>query len=485
MSSNKNKIKLDKITKENKKDLFNIVSNLNVMKFVGSREVWSEKKTNNFINYCVKEENTNNKDTLFLKIVYKKSNKFIGIVGIHKRNYKKDEDFEVTYYLNKKEQGKGFGTMALGLLLDKFHNIHPIIKKVYSDTLSNNIGGQKSLIKSGFMFLKKIKRSGREYFRYIYKFKFHKILSVKYPYLKYFLKKKEVKERFVEMKRLKFNQLLGKEFTDKLLINIDYSKDAKYNRVTDYFTNPCRMKCVFKGNVSPLEYYTKNKGEVLKNSLIKNKFDYDKFEQYMYDNSDMCNNFQVSITLNIFNYFKPTKILDSSAGWGDRLLSSIAYSQMNNSKVSYIGFDPSTCLKPLYKKIIKEMATKEEQEKGLFKVITKPFEKATKKDLKGDYDLAFTSPPFWDLEVYENHENQSIFGFKTEDEWVRGFLNKLADININNLIVGGYFVIYVLEYKEFMKYMKERRDVEYQGDILFKSGEKGKERKIFVWKKIK
>ena len=35
-----------------------------------------------------------------------------------------------------------------------------------------------------------------------------------------------------------------------------------------------------------------------------------------------------------------------------------------------------------------------------------------------------------------------------------------------------------------MKYMKKRRDIEYQGDILFKTGEKGKERKIFVWKKI-
>ena len=81
---------------------------------------------------------------------------------------------------------------------------------------------------------------------------------------------------------------------------------------------------------------------------------------------------------------------------------------MNNSKVSYIGFDPSTCLKPLYKKIIKEMATKEEQDKGLFKVITKPFEKA-RKDLKGDYDLAFTSPPFWDLEVLKIMKiNQSL-----------------------------------------------------------------------------
>ena len=65
-------IKLEKITKSNKKDLFELVSNINVMKYVGKRQVWSEEKTNKFINYCLKEENTNNKNTLYLKIVYEK-----------------------------------------------------------------------------------------------------------------------------------------------------------------------------------------------------------------------------------------------------------------------------------------------------------------------------------------------------------------------------------------------------------------------------
>ena len=66
-------------------------------------------------------------------------------------------------------------------MLDKFHKIHPNVKSVVSDTLSNNIPAQKSLIKNGFMFVKKVKRSGKEYFRYKYLFKFHKLLSVEYP----------------------------------------------------------------------------------------------------------------------------------------------------------------------------------------------------------------------------------------------------------------------------------------------------------------
>ena len=470
-------IELDKITKSNKKDLFELVSNINVMKYVGKGNVWTNEKTNKFINYCLKEENTNNKNTLFLKIINKNNGAFIGIIGIHKYE-ETDKDYELTYYIKKQEQGKGIGSNALKLMLNKFHEIHPNVKRVLSDTLSNNIPAQKSLIKNGFMFLKKVKRSGKDYFRYQYLFKFHKLLSVEYPYLKYFMKKSEMKKRFEKLKTLKFDQLNE----NKKVIHIDYNVYKEYNRITDYFTNECRMDCIFKGEITPFEYYQKNRGVVLLNSLIKNKFSYDKFEEYMYEESGMCNNFQVSIIMNIFSHFKPKRILDSSAGWGDRLVASIAYSQKNNSTVSYTGADPNKCLKPLYKKIIKELATEEEKKEKLFRVINKPFEKLTKKDLVGDYDLAFTSPPFWDLEVYENNKNQSIFGFKTEKEWVEGFLNKLAQINIDNLVKGGHLVIYVPDYKDFMDYMKNNKEVEYKGIIQFTTG--GKMRNIYVWKKL-
>ena len=61
----------------------------------------------------------------------------------------------------------------------------------------------------------------------------------------------------------------------------------------------------------------------------------------------MCNNFQVIITMNIYKYFKAKRILDSSAGWGDRLVAAIT------SGIEYVGVDPAKCQKPLYHKIIK------------------------------------------------------------------------------------------------------------------------------------
>jgi len=356
-------------------------------------------------------------------------------------------------------------------MLNKFHKERPEIKRVLSDTLAYNKAAQKSLQKNGFMFLKNIVRSGKKYARFEYVFKYHKILQYKYPYLSYFMTKKECLARFEELKTLKFDQL---NKTNRTIV-IDYKKDQKYNQITDYFTNPCRMDCVFKGNISPMEYYRKNKGEVLKNSLKNSKFDYLKFEDYMYRKSNICNNFQVTIIMNIYAFFKPKRILDSSAGWGDRLVAAMA------SNIEYVGVDPSKCLKPLYPKIIKTLSGDNNQ----FQIINKPFEKITKKDITGTFDLAFTSPPFWDVEVYNSeNENQSIMGFNDENSWVKGFLNKLADINISYLKKGGHLVMYVLEYTSFMEYMSKRTDIKRLEDIQYHYlDDPHKRRTILVWKK--
>ena len=105
----------------------------------------------------------------------------------------------------------------------------------------------------------------------------------------------------------------------------------------------------------------------LKNSLSDSKFDYENFEDYMYNKSNMCNNFQVTIIMNIYSFFGAKRILDSSAGWGDRLVAAIA------SGTEYVGVDPNKCLKPLYKKIIKTLAGSDHESK--FQIINKPFEK--------------------------------------------------------------------------------------------------------------
>ena len=73
------------------------------------------------------------------------------------------------------------------------------------------------------------------------------------------------------------------------------------------------------------------------------------------------------------------------------------------------------------------------------------------------YDLCFTSPPFFDLEVYETDNNsQSINKYKTMEDWERDFMVTLIEQNIKVLDNNGYFAIYIPEYKFTMNYLKSR-----------------------------
>ena len=78
-----------------------------------------------------------------------------------------------------------------------------------------------------------------------------------------------------------------------------------------------------------------------------------RFEETMYQEKmvHFCNNFQVTLAYTIYKIFKPTRIFDSSAGWGDRLIAAIA------AKIPYTGVDPSNCLSKKYKNIIKTLSS--------------------------------------------------------------------------------------------------------------------------------
>lgn len=57
------------------------------------------------------------------------------------------------------------------------------------------------------------------------------------------------------------------------------------------------------------------------------------------------------------------------------------------------------------------------------------------------YDLVFTSPPYFDVEKYEeNNPMQSYIKFKTYNEWRDGFLKVVLKESVRVLKSGGYFV---------------------------------------------
>jgi 16S rRNA G966 N2-methylase RsmD len=111
----------------------------------------------------------------------------------------------------------------------------------------------------------------------------------------------------------------------------------------------------------------------------------------------------------IIRRFKATRMLDISAGWGDRLSAAIA-----TNLAKYQAFDPNTSLKEGHDRIINAFVPVEQRR--CFNITYTGFEHA---QLKADeFDLVFTSPPFFDFEIYTALPGQSVDTYKSLDAWL-------------------------------------------------------------------
>jgi hypothetical protein len=178
--------------------------------------------------------------------------------------------------------------------------------------------------------------------------------------------------------------------------------------------------------------------------------------------------------------FKPKKWVDISSGWGDRLISSIIYG------CDYYGTDPSECLKDKYNNIIKLL-----EHSNIISIQSIGFEENNYPD---EYvDFIFSSPPFFELEIYENNEKQSNIKYNTFDKWVKEFLwNKIIKESYRILELNGHLVLYINDYNEY-KYTKRTIEFvknnisgfKYCGQIYWHDINNPKlYRSAYVWKKI-
>jgi hypothetical protein len=114
------------------------------------------------------------------------------------------------------------------------------------------------------------------------------------------------------------------------------------------------------------------------------------------------------------------RVLDVCAGWGGRMIGakSVELSPDSKCKVHYTGIDPCEKTYGALRAIRDEL--------GLTNVvlIQKPAEVAIKElDPSVSYDIALTSPPYYNLEIYSDEPTQSIAikdGYQT---WLNDFLN--------------------------------------------------------------
>ena len=117
----------------------------------------------------------------------------------------------------------------------------------------------------------------------------------------------------------------------------------------------------------------------------------------------------------MYQFFKAKSVIDFSAGWGDRLFMTSALD------IKYLGFDPNYKLQNTYHSIIKEIGNKKKQDviiSGAEYISENLLEKSKNNIGVKEFDLLFTSPPYYDYEIY-NENNQSINNYRNSfEDWL-------------------------------------------------------------------
>lgn len=238
----------------------------------------------------------------------------------------------------------------------------------------------------------------------------------------------------------------------------------KMNWVSDWFNEQCRIKCRrYDEKYSPLEWFEKNR------DLIKKIPGSEAQNDAIYKEIRGCNNFRPGLLSGMIKFLNKqfglniTNVLDPCSGWGDRLIGAIA------AGVSYTGVDPNTCLVTGYQKII-EYAKDQKIVTNNQQFTMLPAKIQDCEFPSESFQLAFTSPPYFNLELYEGSDlNQESNLAAWLDEFLYPMLRKVTDA----VCVGGFIIMIINDvrdgpqYTDFMIAEMEKLDTEYFGALSY------------------
>jgi len=172
--------------------------------------------------------------------------------------------------------------------------------------------------------------------------------------------------------------------------------------------------------------------------------------------------------MEIYTKYKPSCILDFCAGWGG---AAVAASALNIPK--YIGIEINNALIEPYNNLVNFLKERSKTE------IQMIFESALTIDYsKLDYDLVFTSPPYYFIQKYENNKEYSSKKEMDEKFYIPLFSKTYANLksngiyalNINKEVYENVCVKLFGEAHDSFPYKKSKRQNNYH-EI------------VYVWKK--
>ena len=280
----------------------------------------------------------------------------------------------------------------------------------------------------------------------------------------YNISDKDVLEDFLKLKEIGCNyhkelSLIGNKVVNKYtLIERLNTTSKKGINFYDIWKNKNTLKNV-PSTKKILEYYhNKNYPEIKAWFRISNLY---------YSSISI---FKPLIAMDIYCKYNPTSILDFTMGWGGRLVGACAL-----DITKYIGIDSNTNLKLPYQHLSKFLSKHSKTDIQLY------FQDALTIDYsKLNYDMVFTSPPYYDIELYGNNTQ-----VKSKEKWNTDFYIPIFEITFKYLKKNGNYCLNIPE--EIYKNVAKKVLGKYTTKIILPKAKRTAEEKyheyIYVWKK--
>ena len=277
----------------------------------------------------------------------------------------------------------------------------------------------------------------------------------------------------------------------KLALVVKETAYEKVNKLVDYFSEEQRMLACRKEDVSPFDFYTQNFDQIQRKAaeIAKQNPSFPfrhALREAVYALTNECTTFKISVSKAIYQLFKSKIVLDCSSGWGDRGIGAAAAGVQ-----VYHGVDPNSSLRKSYDEILNFIRTSPSTPPSVhtdqYAITTEDFLKVEL--VKNSYDLIFSSPPFFDYEIYSADTKQSITGRNTVDAWLQGFFFPYLKKAWEALVVGGHLVLYISDTKtsryteKMYGFITNELKGQYLGILSMSDELLRKGYPIWVWKK--
>jgi hypothetical protein len=251
-------------------------------------------------------------------------------------------------------------------------------------------------------------------------------------------------ESFKDLQALDAKTLLksGKVFTryDYLFdFNLEYIDFCNVgNAASDFFHQTNRWLCDSINSPSPHRTWTEEKFRLtLLNCLWTLKFNQvtsKELRSAIHLRKYVASQFRPAAAKAIYQHFNSKRVLDFSAGWGDRLCAFHSCPQTE----FYFGVDPSDRVHSNYQRQNEFYKTGKEVSlvKGCAEDVEIP---------ENTFDTVFTSPPYFNIERYtgtfSEDSTQSWKRYKKLEVWLEKFLFRTIEKSWKALKSGGVLAV--------------------------------------------